>query len=181
VGLPDGGADPGEALTDTARRELAEETGILLDHLGPHLWDCETRFHYPAARAPLTRERLPRPRHLPCGPSTGQRESRLIEHRRWTNPNWSPAATNSYLSTFRRCSSTGYVRSALDAIDLVTPLWTTGLVRRPAAGSTGIPRQAHQATPGANHWESPSCRGGPSPAVRAHTTSCARPRIRSRF
>jgi 8-oxo-dGTP pyrophosphatase MutT (NUDIX family) len=35
---------PGEALPDTARRELAEETGILLDHLGPHLWDRETRW-----------------------------------------------------------------------------------------------------------------------------------------
>jgi 8-oxo-dGTP pyrophosphatase MutT (NUDIX family) len=44
--LPGGGADPGEALPETARRELAEETGILLDHLGPHLWDRETRFHY---------------------------------------------------------------------------------------------------------------------------------------
>ena len=36
--------DPGEALPDTARRELAEKTGILLDHLGPHLWDRETRW-----------------------------------------------------------------------------------------------------------------------------------------
>lgn len=44
--LPGGGQDPGEALDDTARRELAEETGILLDHLGPHVWDRETHFHY---------------------------------------------------------------------------------------------------------------------------------------
>lgn len=33
--LPGGGADSGEALPDTDRRELAEETSILLDHLGP--------------------------------------------------------------------------------------------------------------------------------------------------
>ncbi len=44
--LPGGGADPGETLPETARRERAEETGILLDHLGPHLGDRETRFHY---------------------------------------------------------------------------------------------------------------------------------------
>ncbi|MGH3905876.1 MAG: NUDIX domain-containing protein [Pseudonocardiaceae bacterium] len=37
---------PGEALVETARRELAEETGILLDHIGPHLRDRETRFRY---------------------------------------------------------------------------------------------------------------------------------------
>ncbi|MFB9433591.1 NUDIX domain-containing protein [Streptoalloteichus tenebrarius] len=44
--LPGGGLDPGETPADTARREVAEETGILLDHLGPCLWVRETRFHY---------------------------------------------------------------------------------------------------------------------------------------
>lgn len=44
--LPGGGVDPGENLADTAIREVAEETGILLDALGPCVWIRETRFHY---------------------------------------------------------------------------------------------------------------------------------------
>jgi 8-oxo-dGTP pyrophosphatase MutT (NUDIX family) len=44
--LPGGGQDPGETLHDTARRELAEETGIQLNDIGAHLWTRESRFHY---------------------------------------------------------------------------------------------------------------------------------------
>ncbi|GGS54996.1 NUDIX hydrolase [Actinokineospora fastidiosa] len=44
--LPGGGLDPGETLHQAALRELAEETGILLDTLGPELWTRESRFRY---------------------------------------------------------------------------------------------------------------------------------------
>jgi len=86
--LPGGGADPGEALPDTAR-EFAEETGILLD-LGPHLWDRETRFHYRGqqhhrretvylARMTSTTPTL-RPKH------TANEKAGLLGHRWWSEP-----------------------------------------------------------------------------------------------
>lgn len=44
--LPGGGQDPGEKLEDTARREIAEETGLVLDEIGRRLWTRESRFTY---------------------------------------------------------------------------------------------------------------------------------------
>lgn len=44
--LPGGGIDPHETHQDAAIRELAEETGIQLDRVGPCLWIRESRFRY---------------------------------------------------------------------------------------------------------------------------------------
>ncbi|WP_410610999.1 NUDIX hydrolase [Amycolatopsis sp. lyj-109] len=44
--LPGGGQDPGEKLEDTARREIAEETGLVLNEIGRKLWTRESRFTY---------------------------------------------------------------------------------------------------------------------------------------
>ncbi|KAA2252361.1 NUDIX domain-containing protein [Solihabitans fulvus] len=44
--LPGGGLDEGETLHDAARREVAEESGIVVTDLGRELWVRESRFHY---------------------------------------------------------------------------------------------------------------------------------------
>ncbi|MGH3901270.1 MAG: NUDIX domain-containing protein [Pseudonocardiaceae bacterium] len=36
----------GENLVDAARREVAEESGVILPNLGPKLWVRESRFRY---------------------------------------------------------------------------------------------------------------------------------------
>ncbi|MGH3772535.1 MAG: NUDIX hydrolase [Pseudonocardiaceae bacterium] len=44
--LPGGGLDEGEDLVAAARREVAEESGIVLPTLGRELWVRESRFRY---------------------------------------------------------------------------------------------------------------------------------------
>jgi len=86
--LPGGGADPGEALPETARRELAEETGILVDGIEDHLWDRESRFRY-RGREHYRRESVYLAHVTDTAPTlrpqhTANEKAGLIEYRWWT-------------------------------------------------------------------------------------------------
>jgi 8-oxo-dGTP pyrophosphatase MutT (NUDIX family) len=48
--LPGGGLQPGETTIAACRRELSEETGIVLDEIGPCIWVRESRFTYKGHR-----------------------------------------------------------------------------------------------------------------------------------
>jgi 8-oxo-dGTP pyrophosphatase MutT (NUDIX family) len=43
---PGGGVDPGETATDAARRELAEETGLRVEDLGPARFARDAEFEF---------------------------------------------------------------------------------------------------------------------------------------
>lgn len=83
--LPGGKSFPGESQTETAKRELREEAGIVVDEVGEHLWDREVwfylrgRWHYRSDRVFLARVPNPHPTVEPA--HTVTELSNLIEAR----------------------------------------------------------------------------------------------------
>lgn len=47
---PGGGLEPGESAAEAARRELAEETGLAVETLGPQVWSRVARFTFSGTR-----------------------------------------------------------------------------------------------------------------------------------
>jgi 8-oxo-dGTP pyrophosphatase MutT (NUDIX family) len=86
--LPGGKSFAGESVTETARRELREETGIVADEIGPHLWDREVRFTYRGRRY-FRRDSVFLVRITETAPAmepthTTNEQLNLIEPRWWT-------------------------------------------------------------------------------------------------
>lgn len=85
---PGGGVEDGETHRTTVIREVAEETGLLLDNVGRCLWIRETRFRY-RGRDHYRREHVYLARVTTRTPTTALKPSAneklgLIERRWWT-------------------------------------------------------------------------------------------------
>lgn len=122
--LPGGGQEPGEKLEDTARREIAEETGLVLDEIGRKLWTRESRFTYRGQEHHrLDHVYLARTDHdtpqVALRHSANERAG-LIE-RRW----WSAAAVATCRNKLLPAELPDLLQALLDGRLLATPLALT--------------------------------------------------------
>jgi ADP-ribose pyrophosphatase YjhB (NUDIX family) len=85
---PGGALEPGESFVDGARRELAEETGLVIDHPGPEIARREFVMRAPEGDEVLAEERyfLVRvdPFELADAGWTELEREVMTEHRWWT-------------------------------------------------------------------------------------------------
>lgn len=115
---PGGGVEDGESLEQAARREVAEETGVLLGDLGDPVWFRDVEFSFESTQY-LQQEhffvaRVPRREPDPAGWTDVER--RVVAGHRW----WS-------LSELRSTAERVYPEQLVD-------LLAEALVRTPAGG-----------------------------------------------
>lgn len=85
---PGGGVESGETRLDALRRELSEEVGLVIDHLGPEVWTRTARWPMPHWDGQVDHIHLHRTERFDPVPgfSAQQLAAENIRELRW----WSP-------------------------------------------------------------------------------------------
>lgn len=95
---PGGGIEPGESRLEAMQRELREEVGLEVDHLGPEVWTKTALFDMKEWDGQVDHVHLYRTEHFDPAPtlSKQQLEAEGLHDLRW----WSPADLRRHGLTF---------------------------------------------------------------------------------